>query len=63
MDSLKLITPDAANAVMPSQPLVQKGKIGIEEIQNAAVFLDDRFKEKLGLFKHSRAEGFIESWE
>src|SRR6266496_3395054 len=63
MNSLKLLAPNAWDAVMSSQPFVQEGKISVEEIQNAAVFLDDRFKEKLGLLEHRRAEGFIEGGE
>ena len=63
MHSLKLISADAFNSVMPSQPLVQKREIRVEEIQDAAVFLDHGFKEQLGLFEHGRAEGFVKSGE
>src|SRR5437763_1609119 len=63
MNSLKLIATDAGDAVMARQPLVQKREIGVEEIENAAVFLDDGFKEQFGLLEHGGAKSFVKARE
>ena len=63
MNSLKLIAADAADAVMTSQPLVQKREIRVEKIENASILLDDRLKEQFRLFEHGGAKRFVKPRE
>src|SRR5439155_1199360 len=63
MHSLKLISADAFNSVMPSQPLVQKREIRVEKIENASILLEDRLKEQFRLFEHGGAKRFVKPRE
>ena len=40
---------DVRDAVVPGEPLVHEREVGVEEVDDAAVLLDDRAEEQLGL--------------
>src|SRR5439155_814522 len=52
LDPAKLLPRDVVDAVVPAQPFVEKGEVGIEEIDDAAIFLDDRLEEQLDFLDH-----------
>ena len=44
------------DAVVPGQPLVQEGEVGVDQVEDAAVLADDRLEEQLGLLEHRRPQ-------
>ena len=51
---------DARDAVVPGQPLVEKGVVRPQQVERAAVLADDAFKEQLGLAPHRLAQVVVE---
>ena len=48
-DAPEPIAVDVRNAVVPGEPLVEERVVGVEQVEHAAVFLDDALEEQLGL--------------
>ena len=60
IDAAEGRTGDAGDAVVPRQALVEEGIAAVDEIEDAAVFTDDRVEEHLGLAPHRQAEVVLE---
>ena len=56
----ELRTGDAGHAVKSRQAFIQKGVIGVQEIEHAAVMADDVLDEQLGFAAHGMPQAFIE---
>ena len=52
---------DIGQTIVPGQALIDKRKISVEEVQNAAILFHNRGEEQLGLLLHRRAERFVKS--
>ena len=52
IDLAELVPLDAGNAVKLGQALIQEGVIGVDEIEDGAVFADDVLEEQVGLLLH-----------
>ena len=62
-DPAEPVADDARDAVVPGQPLVDEGVIGVEELEHAPVLAEDRLAEPLGLLEHGLAERLVEVGE
>src|SRR5581483_10297342 len=63
IDAPELLSRDPRNAVMPRQGPVEKGERGIDEIQDAAVLVNDGIDKELGLAANSVQQLVIDSRE
>ena len=62
-DPAELVAGDAGDPVVPGQPLVEERVVGVEEVGDRPVVVDDRGEEQLDLAGHRQAERLVEAGE
>ena len=59
-DTPEVAAIDARHTVVASQPLVQKGVVGAQQVEDAAILADDALEEQLRLAAHRATQVVVE---